>query len=294
MKWLFILLVAINIAVFGGTVGYKLTLKQAGRIPEAQNAANNLQVQPVAPTMPVVRNIPVSDPAVQTASGSDTGALLKPGDILSEEQAEQLRLKKEAEQKKLKEKKQREEKARREKLAAEKAGKEGGDSEMNTAPDGRASCAAQASLTMDEDDYHRIKGLLGKWSHVASRSVEKRTAKAKPADKTYRVVLPVSVDAENQAAELSAKGFNPIPFDGALSLGVGNSRENAQALQNRLAGAGFGGAHIVERAAETSRQDDSLSVSRMTVLFTGVNAADADEIRKITSPYGKLNLKSCK
>lgn len=294
MKWLFILLVAINIAVFGGTVGYKLTLKQADRIPEAQNAANNLQVQPVAPTMPVVRNIPVSDPAVRTASESDTGVLLKQGDILSEEQAEQLRLKKEAEQKKLKEKKQREEKARREKLAAEKAGKEGGDSEMNTAPDGRASCAAQASLTMDEDDYHRIKGLLGKWSHVASRSVEKRTAKAKPADKTYRVVLPVSADAENQAAELSAKGFNPIPFDGALSLGVGNSRENAQALQNRLAGAGFGGAYIVERAAETGRQDDSLSVSRMTVLFTGVNAADADEIRKITSPYGKLNLKSCK
>ncbi|HGG9487047.1 TPA: SPOR domain-containing protein [Neisseria meningitidis] len=288
MKWLFILLVAINIAVFGGTVGYKLTLKQAGRIPEAQNAANNLQVQPVVPTMPVVRNIPVSDPAVQTASGSDTGALLKQGDILSEEQAEQLRLKKEAEQKKLKEKKQREEKARREKLAAEKAQAE----RENGAAD--ALCAAQASLTMDEDDYHRIKGLLGKWSHVASRSVEKRTAKAKPADKTYRVVLPVSADAENQAAELSAKGFNPIPFDGALSLGVGNSRENAQALQNRLAGAGFGGAHIVEHFAEADRQDDSLSVSRMTVLFTGVNAADADEIRKITSLYGKLNLKSCK
>ncbi|HIH1387631.1 TPA: SPOR domain-containing protein [Neisseria meningitidis] len=288
MKWLFILLVAINIAVFGGTVGYKLTLKQAGRIPETQNAANNLQVQPVAPTMPVVRNIPVSDPAVRTASESDTGVLLKQGDILSEEQAEQLRLKKEAEQKKLKEKKQREEKARREKLAAEKAQAE----RENNAAD--TSCAAQASLTMDEDDYHRIKGLLGKWSHVASRSVEKRTAKAKPADKTYRVVLPVSADAENQAAELSAKGFNPIPFDGALSLGVGNSRENAQALQNRLAGAGFGGAHIVERAAETGRQDDSLSVSRMTVLFTGVNAADADEIRRITSPYGKLSLKSCK
>ncbi|HGO9257364.1 TPA: SPOR domain-containing protein [Neisseria meningitidis] len=288
MKWLFILLVAINIAVFGGTVGYKLTLKQAGRIPEAQNAANNLQVQPVAPTMPVVRNIPASGPVVQAASESDTGALLKQGDILSEEQAEQLRLKKEAEQKKLKEKKQREEKARREKLAAEKAQAE----RENGAAD--ALCAAQASLTMDEDDYHRIKGLLGKWSHVASRSVEKRTAQAKPADKTYRVVLPVSADAENQAAELSAKGFNPIPFDGALSLGVGNSRENAQALQNRLAGAGFGGAHIVEHFAEADRQDDSLSVSRMTVLFTSVNAADADEIRKITSLYGKLNLKSCK
>ena len=210
MKWLFILLVAINIAVFGGTVGYKLTLKQAGRIPEAQNVANNLQVQPVAPTMPVVRNIPASGPAVQAASASDTGVLLGASDILTEEQAEQLRLKKEAEQKKLKEKKQREEKARREKLAAEKADKEGGNSEMNTAPDGRASCAVQASLTMDEDDYHRIKGLLGKWSHVASRSVEKRTAKRKPGGKTYRVVLPLSGNTEGQMAELSAQGFNAV------------------------------------------------------------------------------------
>lgn len=261
MKWLFTLLAVLNIAVFGGTVGYKLAVKATGGVPENR----------------AVENTPPATPAADNAAASveDTAALLKPGDILTE-------------QKKLREKKQREEKARREKLAAEKAQAE----RENGAAD--ALCAAQASLTMDEDDYHRIKGLLGKWSHVASRSVEKRTAKAKPADKTYRVVLPVSADAENQAAELSAKGFNPIPFDGALSLGVGNSRENAQALQNRLAGAGFGGAHIVEHFAEADRQDDSLSVSRMTVLFTGVNAADADEIRKITSLYGKLNLKSCK
>ena len=297
MKWLFILLVAINIAVFGGTVGYKLTLKQAGRIPEAQNAANNLQVQPVAPTMPVVRNIPASGSAVQTASESDTGVLLGASDILTEEQAEQLRLKKEAEQKKLREKKQREEKARREKIAAEKAGEEGENGEngeMNAAPDGRVSCAAQASLTMDEDDYHRIKGLLGKWSHVASRSVEKRTAKRKPGGKTYRVVLPLSGNAEGQVAELSAQGFNAVPLNGELSLGVSNSRQNAQTLQNRLTGAGFGGARIVEHFAESDGQDESLSVSRMTVLFSGVNDEDAREIRKITSPYGSLNVKSCK
>ncbi|HEZ7534852.1 TPA: SPOR domain-containing protein [Neisseria meningitidis] len=252
MKWLFTLLAVLNIAVFGGTVGYKLAVKATGGVPENR----------------AVENTPPATPAADNAAASveDTAALLKPGDILTEEQAEQLRLKKEAEQKKLREKKQREEKARREKLAAEKAQAE----RENGAAD--ALCAAQASLTMDEDDYHRIKGLLGKWSHVASRSVEKRTAQAKPADKTYRVVLPVSADAENQAAELSAKGFNPIPFDGA----------------------GFGGAHIVEHFAEADRQDDSLSVSRMTVLFTGVNAADAEEIRKITSLYGKLNLKSCK
>ena len=287
MKWLFILLVAINIAVFGGTVGYKLTPKQTS-VSETQVAES------MPATDPVALEATEYEPDVQTASESDTGVLLGASDILTEEQAEQLRLKKEAEQKKLKEKKQREEKARREKLAAEKAGKEGGNSEMNTAPDGRASCSAQASLTMDEDDYHRIKGLLGKWSHVASRSVEKRTAKRKPGGKTYRVVLPLSGNTEGQVAELSAQGFNAVPLNGELSLGVSNSRQNAQTLQNRLAGAGFGGAHIVEHFAESDGQDESLSVSRMTVLFSSVNDEDAREIRKITSPYGSLNVKSCK
>lgn len=287
MKWLFILLVAINIAVFGGTVGYKLIPKQAS-VSETQ------AVESMPATGPVALEAPEYEPDVQTASESDTGVLLGASDILTEEQAEQLRLKKEAEQKKLKEKKQREEKARREKLAAEKAGEEGENGEMNAAPDGRASCSAQASLTMDEDDYHRIKGLLGKWSHVASRSVEKRTAKRKPGGKTYRVVLPLSGNAEGQVAELSAQGFNAVPLNGELSLGVSNSRQNAQTLQNRLAGAGFGGARIVEHFAESDGQDESLSVSRMTVLFSGVNDEDAREIRKITSPYGSLNVKSCK
>lgn len=287
MKWLFILLVAINIAVFGGTVGYKLTPKQTS-VSETQVAES------MPATGPVALEATEYEPDVQTASESDTGVLLGASDILTEEQAEQLRLKKEAEQKKLKEKKQREEKARREKLAAEKAGEEGENGEMNAAPDGRASCSAQASLTMDEDDYHRIKGLLGKWSHVASRSVEKRTAKRKPGGKTYRVVLPLSSNAEGQVAELSAQGFNAVPLNGELSLGVSNSRQNAQTLQNRLAGAGFGGARIVEHFAESDGQDESLSVSRMTVLFSGINDEDAREIRKITSPYGSLNVKSCK
>lgn len=287
MKWLFILLVAINIAVFGGTVGYKLTPKQA-------NVSETQAAESMPADGPVALEALEYEPDVQTASESDTGVLLGASDILTEEQAEQLRLKKEAEQKKLKEKKQREEKARREKLAAEKAGEEGENGEMNAAPDGRASCSAQASLTMDEDDYHRIKGLLGKWSHVASRSVEKRTAKRKPGGKTYRVVLPLSGNAEGQVAELSAQGFNAVPLNGELSLGVSNSRQNAQTLQNRLAGAGFGGARIVEHFAESDGQDESLSVSRMTVLFSGVNDEDAREIRKITSPYGSLNFKSCK
>ncbi|HGO6218244.1 TPA: SPOR domain-containing protein, partial [Neisseria gonorrhoeae] len=33
MKWLFTLLAVLNIAVFGGTVGYKLAVKAAGGVP---------------------------------------------------------------------------------------------------------------------------------------------------------------------------------------------------------------------------------------------------------------------
>ena len=88
MKWLFILLVAINIAVFGGTVGYKLAPKQAS-VSETQ------AVKSMPATGPVALEAPEYEPDVQTASESDTGVLLGASDILTEEQAEQLRLKKE-------------------------------------------------------------------------------------------------------------------------------------------------------------------------------------------------------
>ncbi len=98
-----------------------------------------------------------------------------------------------------------------------------------------ALCAAQASLTMDEDDYHRIKAAIGRRCQQERR---KRTAKAKPADKTYRVVSACFADMKIRRRSCLPKVSNPIPFDGALSLGNGNSR-NAWALQTGLF-AGFG------------------------------------------------------
>ncbi|HGP7171263.1 TPA: SPOR domain-containing protein, partial [Neisseria meningitidis] len=40
MKWLFTLLAVLNIAVFGGTVGYKLAVKAAGGVPENRTVEN--------------------------------------------------------------------------------------------------------------------------------------------------------------------------------------------------------------------------------------------------------------
>lgn len=286
MKWLFMVLVALNIAVFGGTVGYKLL----GQTPvrETVNAAPS--VADISASAPAA-----SEPAVQTAlSASEPDAALAASDILSDEEAAQLRQKELEQKQKEKEKKQREEKARRERLAAKAKEAEAEAGEEHPG-DSKAGCTPQASLVMDEDDYHRIKGLLGKWSHVASRSVEKRTTpKAHTVRKTYRVVLPQTDSFEEQTAELSAKGFSGMMFNGELSIGVSGSRKSAQSLLSRLNNAGFGGGRIIEHIDEAEKQDESQSISRMTVLFTAVDAHDAQEIRKIIAPYGTLNIKSCK
>ena len=57
-------------------------------------------------------------------------------------------------------------------------------------------CTSSATVVMDEDDYHRIKGLLGKWPHAASRSIEKRNGASggEASSKTFRVVLPADGD----------------------------------------------------------------------------------------------------
>ncbi|MBZ5717997.1 hypothetical protein LAZ26_10175, partial [Haemophilus influenzae] len=61
MKWLFTLLAVLNIAVFGGTVGYKLAVKATGGVPENR----------------AVENTPPATPAADNAAASveDTAAL---------------------------------------------------------------------------------------------------------------------------------------------------------------------------------------------------------------------------
>ena len=42
---------------------------------------------------------------------------------------------------------------------------------MNVAP---SSCADDATITINEDDYYRIKGLIDHWPHAAIRCVEQK------------------------------------------------------------------------------------------------------------------------
>ena len=113
---------------------------------------------------------------------------------------------------------------------------------------------SNASVTLDEDDYHRIKGLLTRWPHAASRTVEKRGASKDHAAKTFRVVLPADSEAMNRLEALGNKGFNGTLYNGEISLGVMKSRSSAQVLISRLSAAGFGGAHRRTRRQRQRRR----------------------------------------
>lgn len=304
MKWLFAVLVALNIIVFGGMV--------ASHVAEKQKTV-------VEPTVPIVGNtqhelsVPevLNKPSESPVSASDSSApdwitsTKSSAEVASESSDDEKAVaeRKAKEEQSAKEKKEREEKEKREKeaaLAKEQAdGKEQKDSkETATAANDSRQCTASANITLDEDDYHRIKGLLKNWPHVAARKVEKRTNGAKnsnQAQKTYRVLLPSGGDAVAQLNKLSDKGFSATIYEGDISVGITRSKSAAQVLISRLATAGFGGARIQEQEDRSNtRVDRGLSVAKMQITFVSVDDKSAKEIQSLLERYGKLNRRGCK
>ena len=285
MKWLFGVLVALNIIVFAGMV--------AGRVAERQKEALAPAVPMASGTQELGLPASVQRPSVAAGAASAPGWVHGADDVpasavlAADEAAERAR----EQENKEKERKAREEKARREQLAQEKA--------QQDAPSQPAQCRPTASITLDEDDYHRIKGLLAQWPHAATRTVEqRRSAPAKPAaaSKSYRVLLPSGGDAMAQLGELSDKGFGGTLHQGEISVGVVGSKSAAQVLVSRLATAGFSGAYVAEQqeSAKAAPADNSLGVSRMQVLFMSVDDKAAKGIQAVVGGYGKLNRTECK
>ncbi|MCP1660754.1 cell division protein [Neisseria perflava] len=286
MKWLFAVLVALNVAVFGGVLAHATTAKKAraanaplegGTYELARPESLGGQAQPenAAPdwvTDLMENNVNIPEP--------------------ESEEAKAAREKKERE-KLAKEKKAREEKAKREKEAKEKEQAAAEQEEWVPVP---KQCTPSASVVMDEDDYHRIKGLLRKWPHAASRTVEKRAAKkGEPkVSKTFRVLVPTEGDAMAKLDTLSSKGFAGVIHNGEISMGVTRSRSAAQILISRLSGAGVGGARIQEEDDKNAVPDGTLSVSRMHVTFMAVDERELQDIRNVVGRYGQLNVKGCK
>lgn len=285
MKWLFAVLVALNLMVFGGTVAYRMSNQAQGGV--ALEGGRHELAQPDS-LLPQTASEPAAPEWVNAPESSKEVREPESEEAIAERQ------RKEREAKLAKEKKEREEKAKREKEAREKAAAEGADDTAAVAI-GARRCTPTASLVMDEDDYHRIKGLLGRWPHAASRSVEKREGRTHSGNgKTFRVLVPTDGDAVGQLENLAAKGFNGSIYDGQISVTVTRSRSAAQIQISRLSAAGFGGGHIVEQEDKTAPADSSLSVARMNITFMGVEESEAAELRQLVGRYGNLNLRACK
>lgn len=283
MKWLFAVLVALNMMVLGGVVTHHMMDKKEvvalvhapleGGIHELAlpESLKNQQT-------PTVENTP------DWVSLPTNTNILEP----ESEEAKLARANKAKADKLKKEKKERAKREREEKLALQDNQQEGDVSNQ---------CNSSASISMDEDDYHRIKGLLTAWPHAATRSVEKRNPKNKNSNKvtkTFRVLLPTNGDAISQLEIVNNKGFAGVIYDGEISIGVMSSRSAAQIMIARLSSSGLSGAHILEQQGREQRSSDGLlSVAKMNIVFLSVDERIVQDIRNVVGRYGNLSIKKC-
>lgn len=310
MKWLFALLVALNLIVFGGMVAYRMMVKQNQTVAQAsaplEGGTHELaRPESLTPKSTTPASAPDSVPEWVAQSESNAAVAERKTEKTEESQAVERRVENEQDKKvreeqeakakeKEKEKKEREEKLKREKERKEKAAEN-----QNTASEAGKPAQQQcstATVVIDEDDYHRIKGLLGRWPHAATRSVEKRTPKksAQKPSKNYRVLISTGGDAVAQLENLNAKGFSGTLHNGEISVGVTHSRSAAQIIISRLSSANIGGARIVEDEEGGGTSDGALSVARMHITFMSVDGRMAQDINNVVGRYGKLNVKNCK
>lgn len=310
MKWLFALLVALNLIVFGGMVAYRMTVKQNQTVVQAsaplEGGTHELaRPESLTPKSTTPASAPDSVPEWVAQSESNAAVAERKTEKTEESQAVERRVENEQDKKvreeqeakakeKEKEKKEREEKLKREKERKEKAAENQNTASEEGKP-AQQQCST-ATVVIDEDDYHRIKGLLGRWPHAATRSVEKRTPKksAQKPSKNYRVLISTGGDAVAQLDNLNAKGFSGTLHNGEISVGVTHSRSAAQIIISRLSSANIGGARIVEDEEGGGTSDGALSVARMHITFMSVDGRMAQDINNVVGRYGKLNVKNCK
>ena len=149
-------------------------------------------------------------------------------------------------------------------------------------------CVTTANVSLPEDDYHRIKGLLNRWPHAASRTVERKEATRSKT--SYAVWTPIQIDAGSQMQALQSKGFNTVLMEGGISIGIRSDKAQAQALLNRLQGAGFTG----QLREVNSGSSGGQSVAKMQITFMTVNDADVKAIQNIVGSYGRLSRNKCR
>ncbi|WP_239428448.1 SPOR domain-containing protein [Snodgrassella communis] len=257
MKWLFAILVALNIIVFGSMIAGKLVHGISASPAVASVAsAPSPAVETVAPANPDisvrhdVEATASSMPVARTASKIDTVAANKP-----------------------------------------KTDK----SEKPTTP---TTNTCTATVTLPEDDFHRIKGLLNHWPFTTSRFIEQVSNTTKPhrapTPTRYMVALSSSSDS-NTRARLQEQGFDYGINQGKVSLGVFNRREDAESLMARAKMQGFSDAFVTTLGGSSSDSDSdsqsahsATSIAKMRVVFSSVDNSAIHDINAITGRYGRI------
>ena len=299
MKWLFFALLALNIAIFGGMTLPKVMEKQeAEMMAKRKEASARMTRDPADLPQPMVKPSDTGaseTPASAVASvpsgnwltdnGGAADVYIEPTDT-EEDTAKQIaRLQDEKNRRQIQAK---EEAMRRNKYAqGNNQGNFERQSVVTEAGQGNR-CVTTANVSLPEDDYHRIKGLLNRWPHAASRTVERKEAVRSKT--SYAVWTPIQIDAGSQMQALQSKGFNTVLMEGGISIGIRSDRAQAQALLNRLQGAGFTG----QLREVNSGSSGGQSVAKMQITFMTVNDADVKAIQNIVGSYGRLSRNKCR
>ena len=300
MKWLFFALLALNIAIFGGMTLPKVMEKQEAEMMAKRKEASarmtrdstDLPQPMVKPSDAGASETPASAVASApsgnwlTDNGGAADVYIEPTDT-EEDTAKQIaRLQDERNRRQIQAK---EEAMRRSKYAQDNNNQSNFERQPVITEAGQGNrCVTTANVSLPEDDYHRIKGLLNRWPHAASRTVErKEVARSKT---SYAVWTPIQIDAGSQMQALQSKGFNTVLMEGGISIGIRSDKAQAQALLNRLQGAGFTG----QLREVNSGSSGGQSVAKMQITFMTVNDADIKAIQNIVGSYGRLSRNKCR
>lgn len=264
MKWLFAILVVLNIVVFGSMVAGKMIRNNIETTTADTNMAANIPV-----TSPAEPNISIQPTGI---THNETLSAVKPPKSTSKSEHDNNH-------------------ARHADDKTEGRNKaENKDSNRNNSLMNEPNNSCSATVSIPEDDFHRIKGLFSKWPYTTSRFIEKlNAAKPKNAPTRYFVSLPGMGDSDLRN-RLQSQGFDYGIIHGQVSLGLFNRRSDAESLLARAKMHGFSEAEIslMNGNDNNTDSDAATSIAKIRVVFTGINNAAIADINNVVSRYGHL------
>lgn len=277
MKWIFIILVALNLIVFGGVVAQRMLLPAPQVTTERtvvveKKVAANTQKTEEAEEKQTSEEKPIK---TQSSAKEQTANTEKTEEIVTKTNP-----KSKPKQTAPKQAQKRVEKPQ--KAPVQKA------SNTTSTPSRKQKCGG-ASVTLPENVYHRIKGLLNEWPNAASREVGKSSGKPR-ARNEYVVIITPSAQQNDQMMLLMSKGFKPRQDKGLIILGQFSDRKAADALRQRVFAHGVH-ANVMEKHKPGKT---GLSQANYRVIFMKINDADARKLSGILKPYAPLKRNPCK